>query len=163
MVGILDRDPQVIGETVGGLVVRDMARLAEAVVELRPTIAVITVPDAAAQCVCDDLIATGMQSILSFAPAALEVPAAVEVRHVDLAVEMQMLSFERARNAEAVEADAQAFTGVEAGESRPPASTPIGRRVAQSSSHSTVSCSSASCSAASRSAQPHSKGSVVAP
>ncbi|WP_280245158.1 redox-sensing transcriptional repressor Rex [Nocardia abscessus] len=100
VVGMFDSHPEVIGMPVAGLVVRDVAELAAAVAELEPTIAVITVPDDAAQDVCDRLVASGLQSILSFAPCELVAPATVEVRRVDLAVEMQMLSFERVRNAD---------------------------------------------------------------
>ncbi|MFE4462089.1 redox-sensing transcriptional repressor Rex, partial [Nocardia tengchongensis] len=65
-----------------------------------------TVPDAAAQGVCDLLVAAGLQCVLSFSALALEAPATVEVRRVDLAVEMQLLSFERARNAESAAEEA---------------------------------------------------------
>ncbi|MGW4356617.1 redox-sensing transcriptional repressor Rex [Nocardia sp. NPDC004582] len=106
MVGLFDNDPAVIGTTVGGLVVRDVAELTDAVAALEPTIAVLTVPDAAAQGVCDLLVEAGLQCVLSFSALALEAPATVEVRRVDLAVEMQLLSFERARNAESAAEDA---------------------------------------------------------
>lgn len=92
-VGIFDNDPAVIGASVAGLRVRDTAALGAAFAELRPTIAVVTVPDSAAQQVCDELVAAGVQCILSFSPVNLAVPASVEVRRVDLAVELQMLSF----------------------------------------------------------------------
>lgn len=101
MVGVFDRDPQVIGAMVSGLPVRDVAELDAAVIELEPTIAVITVPDQAAQAVCDRLVAAGLRCVLSFSPIALDAPSSVDVRRVDLAVEMQMLSFERARSASA--------------------------------------------------------------
>ncbi|NNH75444.1 redox-sensing transcriptional repressor Rex [Nocardia uniformis] len=113
MVGLFDNDPEVIGTSVCGLVVRDVAELAEAVATLEPTIAVITVPDATAQSVCDLLVAAGMQSILSFSPVALDAPDAVEVRRVDLAVEMQLLSFELARSAELEAADREVAAGAE--------------------------------------------------
>ncbi|MFE9578880.1 redox-sensing transcriptional repressor Rex [Nocardia sp. NPDC006044] len=100
VVGIFDNHPEVIGLPVAGLVVRDVAGLAEAVAALDPTIAVITVPDDAAQDACDRLVAAGLQSILSFAPVELIAPSTVELRRVDLAVELQMLSFERVRNAD---------------------------------------------------------------
>ncbi|MEV0249199.1 redox-sensing transcriptional repressor Rex [Nocardia sp. NPDC050712] len=103
VVGVFDHDPAVVGLPVAGLKVRDVAELAGAVAQLDPTIAVITVPDAAAQDVCDLLVAAGLQSILSFSPSVLMAPETVEVRRVDLAVEMQMLSFERTRNTEPVE------------------------------------------------------------
>ncbi|MEU1983555.1 redox-sensing transcriptional repressor Rex [Nocardia sp. NPDC019395] len=103
VVGIFDNDPELLGREVEGLRVRDAADLAAGVELLRPTIAVIAVPDDSAQRVCDDLVAAGVQSILSFALCPLTAPAGVELRRVDLAVEMQMLSFERVRNADSDE------------------------------------------------------------
>ncbi|MGW4246155.1 redox-sensing transcriptional repressor Rex [Nocardia sp. NPDC004722] len=106
MVGLFDNDPEVIGTVVCGLVVRDVAELVDAVATLEPTIAVVTVPDTAAQGVCDLLVAAGVQCILSFSALALDAPPSVEVRRVDLAVEMQLLSFERARSAESAAEEA---------------------------------------------------------
>ncbi|RJO76556.1 redox-sensing transcriptional repressor Rex [Nocardia panacis] len=101
VVGMFDSDPEVIGREVAGYVVGDVAELIGSVAALAPTIAVLTVPDEAAQDVCDRLVAAGLQSILSFAACELNVPGSVEVRRVDLAVELQLLSFETARNAAA--------------------------------------------------------------
>ncbi|MEU4317072.1 redox-sensing transcriptional repressor Rex [Nocardia sp. NPDC024068] len=103
VVGLFDDDPEVIGREVEGLRVRDVAGLVDGVALLRPTIAVIAVPDDSAQQVCDELVAAGVQSILSFALCPLTVPPGVELRRVDLAVEMQMLSFDRVRNADSDE------------------------------------------------------------
>ncbi|WP_327149437.1 redox-sensing transcriptional repressor Rex [Nocardia sp. NBC_01329] len=100
VVGVFDNDPEVVGRDVEGLRVRDASGLTDGIAVLRPTIAVIAVPDDAAQRVCDELVAAGVQSILSFALCPLTAPPGVEVRRVDLAVEMQMLSFERVRNAD---------------------------------------------------------------
>jgi redox-sensing transcriptional repressor len=47
--------------------------------------------------VCNQLVGAGVRSILNFAPVVLQVPQEVEVRKVDLAVEMQILSFHVAR------------------------------------------------------------------
>lgn len=110
VVGVFDNDPEVIGREVEGLRVRDAAGLSEGIAVLRPTIAVIAVPDDAAQQVCDELVAAGVQSILSFALCPLTAPPGVELRRVDLAVEMQMLSFERVRNADTEEPAAGAAT-----------------------------------------------------
>jgi redox-sensing transcriptional repressor len=140
MVGIFDSDPQVVGDAVVGLAVREVAELPEAVAELVPTIAVITVPDAAAQAVCDQLVVAGMRCILSFSPVALVAPPSVEVRRVDLAVEMQMLSFERARSVEAQAPDEQILQDqpdAGAGESPHAVSAPIVRRPASAAIHKT--------------------------
>ena len=46
---------------------------------------------------CDLLVAAGVRCILNFAPVVLQVPDEVEVRKVDLAVELQILAFHVAR------------------------------------------------------------------
>ena len=50
-----------------------------------------------AQEVADRLVAAGVTSILNFAPAVLTVPRGVSLRKVDLAVELQILSFYQQR------------------------------------------------------------------
>ena len=57
----------------------------------------IATPGPAAQGVCDLLVAAGVRCILNFAPVVLQVPDEVEVRKVDLAVELQILAFHVAR------------------------------------------------------------------
>jgi redox-sensing transcriptional repressor len=96
---LLDADPQRIGEQVGGVPVRPVDELESVVRSSGASIGVIATPAAAAQPVCDRLVACGIRSILNFAPAVLNVPAGVELRKVDLAVELQILSFHEARRA----------------------------------------------------------------
>ncbi|QCQ92332.1 redox-sensing transcriptional repressor Rex [Rhodococcus sp. SGAir0479] len=112
MVGLFDTDPACIGTTIGGLVVRDVAELADACRQLEPTIGVIATPDSAAQDVCDQLVGAGLRCILSFSPLALEIPDHVEMRRVDLAMEMQVLSFNMARNEQQVPQVAAAAAAV---------------------------------------------------
>ncbi len=100
--GLLDADPARVGETLGGIEVRPVDELESVVAAVRATgtpIGVIATPSAAAQEVCDRLVACGVRSILNFAPAVLSVPDDVEVRKVDLASELQILSFHEARRA----------------------------------------------------------------
>ena len=63
------------------------------------TIGVIAVPAAAAQDVGDRLVAAGVTSILNFAPMVLTVPAQVDLRKVDLSIELQILAFHEHRKA----------------------------------------------------------------
>jgi len=94
---LFDADPARVGERVGGLAVRDIAEV-EAVVEAeRISIGVIATPAHAAQRVTDRLVGAGVTSILNFAPCVLVVPDGVDVRKVDLAVELQILSFHEHR------------------------------------------------------------------
>ncbi len=61
------------------------------------SIVVIATPATAAQAVCDRVIASGVTSILNFAPVVLTVPAGVDVRKVDLSIELQILAFHEQR------------------------------------------------------------------
>jgi redox-sensing transcriptional repressor len=94
---LFDADPTRVGERVGGMAVRDIAEV-EAVVDAeRISIGVIATPAHAAQRVADRLVAAGVTSILNFAPCVLVVPDGVDVRKVDLAIELQILSFHEHR------------------------------------------------------------------
>jgi redox-sensing transcriptional repressor len=95
--GLLDVDPQRVGEVFGGVGVRPLEDLEQVVRSAGTPIGVIATPAVAAQKVCDRLVASGVRSILNFAPVVLAVPGGVELRKVDLAVELQILSFHEAR------------------------------------------------------------------
>ncbi|PRY52119.1 redox-sensing transcriptional repressor [Geodermatophilus tzadiensis] len=92
-VGLFDASPARVGQEVGGRVVRPMEELDEVVTATRATIGVIATPAEVAQRVCDRLTSAGVRSILNFAPVALTAPAGVDVRQVDLSVELQVLAF----------------------------------------------------------------------
>ena len=96
---LLDADPRRVGSEMRGLVVRDIAELEDVLTEHDVTIAVLAVPGAVAQSVCDRLVQAGVSSILNFAPVVLSVPAHVHLRKVDLAAELQILSFHETRKA----------------------------------------------------------------
>jgi redox-sensing transcriptional repressor len=96
---LLDADPTRVGERINGLAVHHIDELDAVVREHRINIAVIATPVHAAQEVADRLVAAGVTSILNFAPCVLAVPDGVDVRKVDLAVELQILSFHERRKA----------------------------------------------------------------
>jgi redox-sensing transcriptional repressor len=96
---LIDNDRSVVGTRLQGLIVRHIDELESLVQGERISIAVIAVPASVAQDVCDRLVATGVTSILNFAPTVLIVPAHVDVRKVDLAAELQILSFHDNRKA----------------------------------------------------------------
>ena len=106
VVGLLDSHPDVVGQRLGTsgreVVVRPIGELEAVVAVGNAHIGVIATPAESAQDVCDRLVNAGLRSILNFAPVVLTVPADVEVRKVDLAVELQILAFhEQRRNDEA--------------------------------------------------------------
>jgi redox-sensing transcriptional repressor len=92
-VGLFDADARRIGQRIGGLTVRPIDELEEVVTDTQASIGVITTPAEVAQSVCDRLAAAGVRSILNFAPVTLAAPAGVDVRKVDLSVELQVLAF----------------------------------------------------------------------
>jgi redox-sensing transcriptional repressor len=99
IVALFDADAARVGEKINGLTVRHIDELPRVAVEESIAIGVIATPASAAQAVADDLVAAGVTSILNFAPCVLNVPAGVDVRKVDLAIELQILSFHEHRKA----------------------------------------------------------------
>ncbi|MRJ76045.1 redox-sensing transcriptional repressor Rex [Aeromicrobium sp. SMF47] len=96
---LVDADPQRVGTEVSGLTVTSMDDLAAVVAERAISIGVIATPGTAAQEVADRLVAAGVTSILNFAPALVQVPDGVDVRKVDLSIELQILAYHEQRKA----------------------------------------------------------------
>jgi len=107
VVALVDADPAQVGGRVGELTVEPVEALAALVADRQVAIGVIATPADAAQGVADRLVAAGVRAILNFAPAVVVVPPEVSLRKVDLATELQILSFyqqhhRRARDAASV-------------------------------------------------------------
>jgi redox-sensing transcriptional repressor len=96
---LLDVDQRRVGEELAGLHVRHLDELDAIVADDHVSIGVIATPAHAAQDVCDRLVAAGVTSILNFAPVVLTVPDGVDLRKVDLSIELQILSFHEQRKA----------------------------------------------------------------
>jgi redox-sensing transcriptional repressor len=94
---LVDADPRVIGTEVNGITVRHIDELPAIAASHEIAIGIIATPATAAQEVADRMLAAGVSSILNFAPTILSVPAEVSLRKVDLAVELQILSFYQQR------------------------------------------------------------------
>ncbi len=97
VVGLLDADPARVGQVVAGSVVRPATELERVVAEHGVCIGVLATPAGSAQRMCDRLVAAGVSSILNFAPVVLSVPDGVDVRKVDLSLELQILAFHEQR------------------------------------------------------------------
>lgn len=95
---LLDIDDELVGSSIGGIPVHHVDRLAELVAANGVTVGVIATSAEAAQSVADQLVASGITSILSFTADSLTVPEHVVVRRVDLATELQILSFYQQRD-----------------------------------------------------------------
>ena len=93
IVAIFDSDPAKIGKQWNGLTIQDIATL-EAEFARRPLgMAVLVTPAEAAQPVTDRLVALGVKAVLNFAPVQLVVPDDVVVKTVNLALELETLSY----------------------------------------------------------------------
>jgi redox-sensing transcriptional repressor len=95
---LFDAASEIIGKVVEisegqKVFIKDVASLATFIRENNIQIAVITTPAAAAQGVCDTLVNAGIFSVMTFAPISLNVPSGVDVRQIDLASELQILTF----------------------------------------------------------------------
>jgi redox-sensing transcriptional repressor len=97
VVALLDADPERKNEVVAGVQVRPFDDLERIVKEHGVAIGVIATPAVAAQDVVDRMIASGIRSILNFAPTVLSVPPGVDVRKVDLSIELQILAYHEQR------------------------------------------------------------------
>ncbi len=96
---LLDCDPRVVGTVIAHHMVRSDIEIEQVIERFHVSIGVIATPAAAAQGVCDRLVAAGVTSILNFAPVVLNVPSGVDVRKVDLSIELQILAFHAQRRA----------------------------------------------------------------
>jgi redox-sensing transcriptional repressor len=97
VVALVDADPALVGQLVADQPVEPIAELDTIVKERQIAIGILATPAPVAQDVADQLVAAGVRSILNFAPAVLTVPEGVSLRKVDLAIELQILSFYQLR------------------------------------------------------------------
>jgi len=98
---MLDSDPAIVGSRIARLVVRHVDELEAVVARHKVAIGVLATPAGSAQAVCDRLVSAGVTSILNFAPLVLSVPEGVDVRKVDLSIELQILAFHAQRRSAA--------------------------------------------------------------
>ena len=90
---LFDSDRTKVGLQIHGVEVHHTDDIAVLAKKLQVGIGVIATPASAAQDVADKLVAAGVGSILNFAPTVIAVPDGVSLRKVDLALELQILSF----------------------------------------------------------------------
>ena len=90
---IFDNNPEKVGMIVNGIEVMHIDRIEEIIPQRKTQIGAITVPASAAQDVADKLVRAGIKAILNFAPVVLNVPPEIELRNVDLSVNLEVLTF----------------------------------------------------------------------
>lgn len=88
-----DNNADKIGRKLEGIPVRDIEQLERDIQRDKPDIVVLTVPGDEAQKVVDRVVKAGVKAILNFAPAQLHAPADVAIKTVNMAMELEGLSF----------------------------------------------------------------------
>jgi len=89
----VDKDPRVIGKTIGGFTVRPAADLAQVVADTGAEIGVLAVPAEAAQENYDALADAGVKGVLNFAPVRVKRRPGVPLKNVDLRINLEELAF----------------------------------------------------------------------
>lgn len=98
VIGVYDNSPSKIGQSWGEAVIRDMTLLSGDVRNEDSVIAVLAIPSDDAQRVVDHIVAAGIRAILNFAPTQVTVPAHVSLKSVNMAMELEGLSFALTNN-----------------------------------------------------------------
>jgi len=93
IVGVYDNDPNKVGQPWGEAIVRSMDELPRDVAREEASIAVLAIPSENAQAVVDLVVNAGVRAILNFAPAQITVPPHVSLKSVNMAMELEGLSF----------------------------------------------------------------------
>ena len=94
IVAVFDNDMNKVGLKLNGLPIYAVNQMAEFVDKNDISIGIITVPSEYAQDIADILVETkNIKGILNFAPVVLTIPEEIEVRNVDLSVNLEVLSY----------------------------------------------------------------------
>ncbi|MFQ5745798.1 MAG: redox-sensing transcriptional repressor Rex [Gemmatimonadota bacterium] len=94
LVAAFDSNPRKVGREVFGTMVFPVADLPRVVVREAVSMGIIATPPEAAQETAERLVDAGVSGILNFAPTKLDVPSRVTVRTMDVALELEGLSFD---------------------------------------------------------------------
>ena len=93
IVAAYDSNRDKIGGELEGIEIRDIARLEHDVAAQHADIAVLAIPIEGAQETLDRLVAAGIKAVLNFAPSQLHAPSDVTVKTVNMAMELEGLTF----------------------------------------------------------------------
>jgi len=93
IVAAFDVDPAKVGTSVERVPVHPIDALTDIVRGERIQLGIIAVPASEAQSVADGLVAAGIRGIVNFAPVTIQLPKSVSLLGVDLAIELEQVSF----------------------------------------------------------------------
>ena len=93
VVAAFEVNPKIIGTQIEGIDVYHIRNLREIVINNDVKLAIVAVPSGEAQSIAEELVQAGIDGILNFAPVTITVPDNVSAVGVDLAIELEQLSF----------------------------------------------------------------------
>jgi len=94
LASVFDADPNKVGKKHGPFIIQPLTELAATVQKQNIRLGIIAVPADNAQDVADQLVAAGVRGLLNFAPVSITVPQDVALSTVDVAVQLEQLSFQ---------------------------------------------------------------------
>jgi redox-sensing transcriptional repressor len=93
IVAAFDVDPEKVGGQIESVPIHHLDDLDRVIRQHKIKLGMIVVPAKAAQSVADRLVQAGIEGIVNFAPVTLVVPPEISLVGVDLAMELEQLSF----------------------------------------------------------------------
>jgi redox-sensing transcriptional repressor len=94
LVAVFDKDPGKVGKRLGPFTIQALSDAPDTIAKQNIRLAMLAVPAEEAQTVADELIAAGVRGLLNFAPVSITVPPQIALNAVDLAVQLEQLSFQ---------------------------------------------------------------------
>ena len=93
VVAVFDNDPGKVGTVVGAFTIEDIVRLPQQIRARSVAVAMLAVPQAAAQAISDTLVESGIKAILCYAPTSIQVPKGIYVQYIDPVLHMQRMTY----------------------------------------------------------------------
>ncbi|MHC4215241.1 MAG: redox-sensing transcriptional repressor Rex [Planctomycetota bacterium] len=87
-----DSHPKKVGKTINGIKVEDISNL-KSLAKRKIEVAIIAVPQRAAQEMTDKLVQAGVKGILNFSPCYISTPESVKVITIDIAIDLARLPY----------------------------------------------------------------------
>ena len=94
LAAVFDNDPTKIGKKQGAFTVQPLSDLVETIPKQNIRLAILAVPADVAQDLADQLVKAGIRGLLNFAPVSLNLPPDIALNAVDLAVQLEQISFQ---------------------------------------------------------------------
>jgi len=93
VVAVFDNDPAKIGTVVGPFTIEDIARMPQQIRARGVAVAMLAVPQVAAQAITETLVESGIRAILCYAPTSIQVPKDIFVQYIDPVLHMQRMTY----------------------------------------------------------------------